>query len=253
MALPRNDSAIAFAGSTDDAYPLMIQMINSVRMFPPSLDRSMDIEDVRGHTVRIFNGMRDQIKNLPVGLTEPWPTDAVLILGGLSVRRNQFKIWTLHFDHAINAFTYKPAARWRGDGGSKYVTFAGNRTDEAKERLVNLLRDKNKLGSGGLDMEPFEVLRDMIRERADDHIGGPPQVMKVYRHMNVVPFGVKWMVGNSTQFCLHGRPLLDYEAPRYPILDPDSLEIHHVYSKGKTWLENPRGGDRMSESKVNNV
>ena len=72
-----------------------------------------------------------------------------------------------------------------------------------------------------LDMEPFEVLRDMTREEAYPSIGGPPQVVKVYRHMNSLPFGVYWPTRESGVKTLLGRPLLDYEIPGAPVIDPD--------------------------------
>jgi hypothetical protein len=39
-------------------------------------------------------------------------------------------------------------------------------------------------------MGPFEVLRDVIREARCDSVGGPPQVAKVYRHLNTQFFAV---------------------------------------------------------------
>ena len=51
LVLPRSDSAICFAGDTDNAYPLLIQAANTVHMHPPALDRSMDLHDLRGHLV----------------------------------------------------------------------------------------------------------------------------------------------------------------------------------------------------------
>lgn len=73
LTLPRSDSAICFAGDTHDAYPLMIQMANAIASYPPSRSRSMDLCDMKGHTVRVFNHMREQIHDLPPGQTLPAP------------------------------------------------------------------------------------------------------------------------------------------------------------------------------------
>ena len=74
-------------------------------------------------------------------------------------------------------------------------------------------------------MEPFEVLRDMLREGKYNSIGGPPQIVKVYRYLNAMPYGVYWPNRESDHITVLGRPLLDYETLEYPILDPDTLEI----------------------------
>jgi hypothetical protein len=34
MLLPRNDCVISFAGDTNDAYPIMLQAYNAIKMFP---------------------------------------------------------------------------------------------------------------------------------------------------------------------------------------------------------------------------
>jgi hypothetical protein len=70
-------------------------------------------------------------------------------------------------------------------------------------------------------MEPFEVLRDMIRDRVDLAIGGPPQVLKVYRYLNYAPFGVYWPDRDSGRISVLGRPLLDYEECPFGVIDPD--------------------------------
>jgi len=43
--------------------------------------------------------------------------------------------------------------------------FAGDVADEAHDLLTSVLRQRGKLTTGGLDMEPFEVFREMIRSQ----------------------------------------------------------------------------------------
>jgi hypothetical protein len=70
-------------------------------------------------------------------------------------------------------------------------------------------------------MEPFEVLVEMIRSNRYPTIGGPPQIIKVYRHSNYMPYGVYWPSKASGVMTLYGRPLLDYEHPRSVDGGPD--------------------------------
>jgi hypothetical protein len=83
-----------------------------------------------------------------------------------------------------------------------------------------MLQARNKLAGSGFDMEPFEVLRDMIRERVDHRIGGAPQVAKVYRYMRTQNFAVNWPDADGPPHAL-GRPPLPYEQFDLPVINPD--------------------------------
>lgn len=229
IALPRSDSVICFAGSTQDAYPLMLQMRLAIEMHPPSRDRAMDIIDMKGHTLRVFNYMRNFIHDLPRGEDEPQEPEVVFLLGGYSWRKKAFLIWWLYYDRGIRKFTFRPAKLWRGVSGQKKIAFIGDGVSEAKARLKRLLAERNRLIEGGFDMEPFEVLRDIIRENVSPLIGGPPQLVKVYQHMNCVPHGVYWPDKNSGTITVLGRPLLDYETTILPVLDPDTMKVSKLF------------------------
>jgi hypothetical protein len=233
VTLPRSDSAICFAGDTMHAYPLMLQMRNAIALYSKSRNRQMDIHDLKGHTLRVFNHMREFIHDLPTGDAEPESPDAVFILGGYSWRRKKFVLWVLHYDRNIKAFTYIPIRAWKGVRGKKIIAFTGDREHvyDAKERLRALLRQRKKLSKGGFDMEPFEVLRDMLHNaKGSDTIGGPPQVVKVYQHMNCQSFGVFWPSKDSGGITLLGRPVLGYEFPDCPVLNPDTLKFEAPFS-----------------------
>jgi hypothetical protein len=74
-------------------------------------------------------------------------------------------------------------------------------------------------------MEPFEILRDMIRSGDYPSIGGAPQVAKVYKYMRTQFFAVRWTDSNGIPHAL-GRPALGYESFEAPIIDPDAPSSH---------------------------
>ncbi len=80
-------------------------------------------------------------------------------------------------------------------------------------------------------MEPLEVLRDMIRDSGYDTVGGAPQVVKIYRHMNSEFFGVTWraQIGSPAAATYGGRPLLDYEKAYFVMIDADAPTRHAKY------------------------
>jgi len=222
LALPRGDSVISFAGNTMYAYPVMLQAIAAVSQHPKLLSRGMNLDELKGHLLRVLNSMVSLIHDLPSnGGDDP---DTTFLFGGWSWKHNRFKIWLLHFDVELKRFTFRPATRWRGLNADKVFAFTGDYKKEFKARLSALLRKKNKSEAGGFDMEPFEVLRDMLRESSFDQIGGAPQLMKVYKYSSCKPYAVFWPNREAATINLLGRPLLDYEQSEYLVLDPDTLK-----------------------------
>lgn len=254
--LARGDAVIGFAGDTMHAYPLLLQVRNAIDMSPRARSRQLDLHDLKGFVIRVMNHMRAG-EGFQLDGSDRIPS-AAFLLAGYSWRKRVFRVWTIHYDHSIPGFTSRPATRWRRSG-RKWIAFVGDdlfvdkETKEveraraeflqlldrrvrraerairfhviatAKDQLGSLLRERGKLTEGSFDMEPLEVLRDMIRGDHWDSIGGPPQVVKVYPHMNAVPFAVYWPDRASGRISVFGREVMAEERWEYPILDPDSL------------------------------
>ncbi|MGE8146669.1 hypothetical protein ACQKP7_15940 [Pseudomonas frederiksbergensis] len=219
--LPREDAVVCFAGDTMYAYPIILQIQSAVAQHPKLLSRAMDITDLKGHLLRILNDMVSLVHDLPRGsANEP---DATFLIAGWSWKLSAFKSWLLHYDASIKRLSFRPTSRWKGPNNDKSIAITGDYRDEYKERLIGLLRKKDKLQSGGFDMEPLEVLRDMLRAGTYDLIGGAPQVVKIYKYSSARPFAVFWPNKESGNISLSGRPLLDYEQSQYGVLDPDTM------------------------------
>lgn len=225
LILPRSDTVISFAGDTHDAYPLMLQVYNAILTHGAARDRSMDLPDLKGHIIRVINKARSVVSNLPRGHNGPVLADAKFMLSGYSWKQKRFRVWTLHYDTGIDRFTFKPWTRWQAQTGApKEVAFVGDAkvVRAAKTELVSLLRSKKKLDRGGLDMEPFEVLRNLLRSGRFPEIGGAPQVVKIYESMKTHAFPVYWPDLSSGQITMLGRPLMPYEKPTGRTIDPDN-------------------------------
>src|SRR5438067_12062359 len=54
LTLPRNDCAIAFAGLTQDAFPMMLQLSLAISSYGPARRRSIDMSELRTHTLKIL-------------------------------------------------------------------------------------------------------------------------------------------------------------------------------------------------------
>lgn len=225
LTFPRTDCAICFEGDTSFAYPMMLQLQMAVANYPKAVNRSQDLYNFKGHILRILNDMLQYKSDYEVPETS-------FLFGGYSWEKERFALWNLHYKKSEGIFTHRPISFWKGVTGDIKVSFTGDYIEDAKERLIKILKDRKKLQSGSLDMEPFEVLRDMLRE---DHgkpeaqakyplIGGSPQMIKIYKHMNRTPIAVKWNLEEKEVLTLFGRPLLSYERTSFPVLDPDTLK-----------------------------
>ena len=226
MLLPRSDCVLSFSGMTYDAYPLMIQAWNAIKMYPPAEERTLDLAKLKGHLIRVFNHSRSFISGLPQGQITPDIPQAIFALSGYSWQTKRFHIWTLYFDEKSQNFTFRPARNWQGQNKNsrKLITYLGDDAaiKEAKSRLIELLKYKNKISSGSFDMEPFEVLRDLIRGECFRSVGGPIQMVKIYEHANAAPVGIMWPNSKTGSIAVLGRPLMKYESSRWGVIDPDN-------------------------------
>lgn len=226
LDLGRGDAVIAFAGVTANAYPLMLQLQTAVKMHPKMRSRAYDLTALKGHVLQIFNAMWKSISNLPVGQKIPDPAETQFLLAGYSWRYQAFKIWTVYFHSPSNEFKFRQASLHRKKGGgNKYFSFIGDDANQANEGVYKLLRDRNRVKSNGLQMEPFEMLIQFIRDESKPYIGGSPQIYKIYPHLNTLPYNVYWPTRNDGSISFGGRMLLPYERNEYLAIDPDSFEV----------------------------
>jgi hypothetical protein len=147
------------------------------------------------------------------------------LFGGYSWDRKRFYLWHIHFDRNEQMFVGPEVRSWKGLKTPRIISFIGDYNLEFRERLIALMQERKKFVNSYFDMEPFEVLRDMIRENDFEYIGGPPQLLKVYEHMNRSPISVKWVINETEINTLLGRPLQEYEINNYPSIDPDTLKV----------------------------
>lgn len=217
----RTDCAICFEGDTTFAYPMMIQLQTAVANYPRAVNRSQDLYDFKGYLLKILNDMLRYKSDYEI-------PEISFLFGGYSWKKNKFALWKIHYDKFYKIFTHRPISFWKGINGDIKVSFSGDYTEDAKSRLLSLLKQRNKLPEGSLDMEPFEVLRDMLFEKNEEKyplIGGAPQLIKIHRHMNRTPIAIKWNLLGQDILSVLGRPLLEYEKTTYPTLDPVTLKL----------------------------
>jgi hypothetical protein len=146
--------------------------------------------------------------------------DLQILFAGYSWKVGRFKLWRFHFDGMRRAFVKESPVSTR----YRTIMYAGDGESVARFRVDALLRARGR--RVGIDMEPFEVLCDMSLDQDFQTIGGPPQVLKVYRHGNTLPMCVYWPRGEADKvLTFAGRSLLNYEQIVYRRINPDNLEV----------------------------
>src|SRR5690606_41584369 len=86
MLLPRSDCVLSFAGNTFEAYPQMLQAYNAIKSYEPAENRFLDLAELKGHLIRVFDQSWKYISNLPKGNNITNEPEAILMLSGYSWR-----------------------------------------------------------------------------------------------------------------------------------------------------------------------
>lgn len=243
--LPRSDALFAFAGDTEYAYPLMMQMLRAVDGYPFSADRRLPLPKLKGHTLRVFQQTYASIHSLPYGQRHPDAPDNYFLLGGYDWQTHRFQAWRLSFDESKRVFVYRPII---GPAGNPFFFASDDRVavKKAIERTNRLLAERQKTPDE-IDMEPFEVLAELIRDDTHFSIGGAPQIGKVYAHLNTQLFQVLWPAGADGSIPhVAGRPLLPDEKSVLPVFDP----VRGFYSRRGAATEEADAGENTVEEET---
>jgi hypothetical protein len=216
LPLPRSDAALCFSGDSAVGYPLMLQIAAAIAAHEPARDRNLDIGELLKHLLRVLTDTAAGIWN-----NEHFPFDKhdpEFILAGYSWRKKDFCIWTIAYDLKNREFrsresvSFHPLLRkaaFTGDWARKYRVLLTKALDERKDR------DSDHRAH----MTPMRVLAQLLLEsKADDSIGGVPQMLRIGPHMNTRPLAIIW--GAEGYRYLYGRRLLDYENCDYWALNP---------------------------------
>jgi hypothetical protein len=272
LALPRGDCGIAYAGTSGDALSMMLQLSLAIQSYPAAMKRSLELSALRTHALKIFNAMLKEIKVEQIrGNPSTIRTNASFVFGGYSWKRKEFEFWSLRYSRAQNEFLPRRPMNLSVDLETGTIStetrlrkrhrllgriaFVGDQSRAAERLVIRKLNEKLKdePNLSKLHMEPFEAIRDLLRNREwrslpdRDSIGGAPQMMKVFQYCQTASFAFMWPDSDgTTRPFLNGRPCLDYENLDIMCLDPDTFE--GVYMGGGKGHVSEAGVESLPES-----
>ena len=217
--LPRKDCLLCFSGSTFRAYPLILNLVASIKFDQRLSNQQTDVKDVLDYLAELFSDLCTEIKD-GVGDIHELRAEAEFLFGGWSWKLQKFCIWKLYYSKDAGGFIYEG---YHNQPKLRICTFLGDE-EEAAKNLYGKEFEQDKIDAK-LDMEPLKVLSIMARDKNNyNSIDGALQIAKVYSSGTLEFFGVMWPSIHGKPSFL-GRELSLFNKPPVRYIDPDTAEI----------------------------
>lgn len=216
------NAVIAFSGDTDMAMPVIHQIRSSCENYGPLYTGAMDVNDVRSHILRVINAMRDEILGANKKFRNDLDRSVEFLFGGYSFLQQRFVLNKLRYNRSVGGFTKFNATNFGPKRAQQKMVFSGDYYSRFMARLAERMRGRDL---NGFDFEPLQTLADLLRDPSLSAIGGSPQMVKVYKHRNFLPYAFYW--GEESSVHLFGRRFLEYEKTLWPIMNCDTLQVHY--------------------------
>ena len=214
--LPRKDCLICFAGETNRTYPLILNLIASIKFDEHLSSVHTDIVEVLGYLTQLFTSCCHSISGYGKRDFNSVVGDFQFLFGGWSWKANMFKLWRLEYEHETEEVKYKEA----NPDGMLYA-FIGDESDKAKELLKEQLINSN---GDHFDMEPLKVLVEMIRNSNYYSISGAVQMARIHPPGLTEFLGIYWPSISGEKTFL-GRNVSTENSPTVEFIDPDTGEL----------------------------
>jgi hypothetical protein len=220
--LPRPDCLICFAGDTGRAYPLILNLLSSIKLSKKLQSSHTDIEEVLAYLSTMFTSLVSTIVNEIKGQDiHNLRSEAEFLFGGWSWSKNCFRIWKLYYSKDAEGFIPQEYT-------GKVITYAflGNPESLSETAKKNLKEERENSGTeeDPLDMEPLTVLIKMSRDSAIREVDGAIQIAKLYKSGTSEFFGINWPSREGKPH-FQGRGFSIHSKPDVRYFDPDTLTL----------------------------
>ncbi len=217
--LPRKDCLICFSGETNRTYPLLLNLITSIKFDEHLSNTYTDITEILDYLTRLFTNLCQSINDYGTQNFEGVLGSFQFLFGGWSWKANKFKLWKIEYNHAVRAFIHDET-----NSDEMFYTFIGDELNNAYESLNAELIKKDKVTSSCFDMEPLTVLVQMIRNCDYSSIDGAVQLARIYPPGSTEFLGVYWPSINGNKTFL-GKDVSTENNPAVKFIDPDTGEL----------------------------
>ena len=137
--LPRKDCLICFAGETNRTYPLILNLISSIKFDEHLLSTNTDTVEVLEYLSTLFTSLCNSITGYAPQTFEEALGEFEFLFGGWSWKQSRFKLWKLKYKFETSAFVHDEV-----DDNEMFFEFIGDETDKAEElyrKKLKTIRD----------------------------------------------------------------------------------------------------------------
>lgn len=214
--LPRTDCLLCFAGETAKAYPLILNLISSIKFDQKLMNQHTDLRQVLDYLCNTFTELINSLVDEINAGDDPYAA-AKFIFGGWNWKSRLLEFWEIYYGAEEKRFLFQGF----DSTNPRAYLMIGDHLDDAEEFLVEELTNNGKRIYGTFDMEPFMVLARMARDSSNYRsIDGALQIAKVYQSGSTEFYGVMWPSVKGKHTFL-GRELNPYLKPQIKFIDPD--------------------------------
>jgi hypothetical protein len=221
--LPRPDCLICFAGETSRAYPLILNLISSIKLNRRLQSSRTDIEEVLSYLASLFTSLVGTIVNeVKVQDIHELRAGARFLFGGWSWLESRFRFWQLYYSKDAEGFVFKEGTD--EPNKNRIYTFLGDPEDlvETASKNYKTLIFENDIQDDKMDMEPLQILIEMSRNQSIRTVDGAIQIAKVYKSGTSEFFGINWPSRNGKPH-FQGRSFIPHSKPDVRYFGPDTL------------------------------
>jgi hypothetical protein len=225
--LPRKDCLLCFTGQTGRAYPLILNLVSSLKFNKQLENPETSISEILNYISELFTGLiKTVVSEIRDENIHELRGSARFLFGGWCWQTTCFRIWKLYYSQDAEGFLFDELTN--DTNKTRFYTFMGEAKHidiekDAKDRFHSMLREEDKLDSK-LDMEPLQVLRSIAIDTSVREVGGSLQIAKVYKSGRSEFFGIYWP-SISGKPCFQGREYDEYTKPTVRYYSPDTFEI----------------------------
>ncbi len=214
--LPRKDCLISFAGETNRTYPLILNLISSIKFDEHLSSTNTDLTEVLDYLSNLFTTLCNSITDYGTQNFKDVLGEFEFLFGGWSWKQNKFKLWKLKYKFETEAFLHDEI-----NEEGMFFAFIGDELEKSEEKLTEEIKNNGKILSRNFDMEPFKVLLTMIRDEKFTTIDGAIQLAKIHPPGKTEFFGV-YHRGKKTFL---GKDVSFENNPAVKFIDPETAAI----------------------------
>lgn len=224
--LPRKDCLLSFAGSTLRAYPLVLNLVSSIRFDKHLEAPATNISEVLDYISDLFTSLiKTIVKEVENQDIHELRGGAKFLFGGWDWHQGAFRTWKLYYSKDAEGFLFDELTN--DNTKTRFYTFLGDANidieKEARDRFKKLLVDEDKMDLK-LDMEPMSILRDIALDESIREVGGSLQIAKIYKSNKTEFFGILWPSSKGKPN-FQGREYNYITKPLVRYYNPDTFEI----------------------------